>query len=487
MVALLLAVVTADAFARTPPRKVEEVYLTRDAALAEIFPDAARFEQARIEFTAAERERVEERCGRRLFERGVEAYRALDARGALQGFAVVTEEIGKYQPITFIVGVSPHSKVTDVAVMVYRESIGSEVKRARFRRQFRGKTTRSAIRVNRDVIHISGATLSSRAIARGVKKVLHAVDECFIGPRRRADVDWVALGPTGKARIETATAPLRRARYVMGTVLEIVCHGETGAATAMGAAFDEVARLEGLMSTYRDDSEISRVNREASGRAVSVSPETLECVEAALSFVRKSGGAFDPTLVAGGHRDVVVDRDAGTIRFRREGLRLDLGGIGKGYALDRAARVLEERGVSRALLNFGGQVLALDAPPGETAWVVPIRDPRSEERAIGHFELVRASVSTSASYERGAHIVDPHTGKPTESSLSTTVCAPSATAADALSTTLDVLGPGAAADIVRREERTAVVVVPSSTRRVVHHAAPGAAPFVKATGEVATR
>ena len=107
-----------------------------------------------------------------------------------------------------------------------------------------------------------------------------------------------------------------------------------------------------------------------------------------------SGGAFDPTLVFEGYQQVKLDASSSTITLQAENLILDLGGIGKGFALDRAAAVLEAHGLHCALLDFGGQLLALDPPPGQLAWEVGIFDPRSYGTLLGSMPLVRASVAT---------------------------------------------------------------------------------------------
>ena len=143
----------------------------------------------------------------------------------------------------------------------------------------------------------------------------------------------------------------------------------------------------------------------------------------------------------------LIDLSPGLARLARPGCKLDFGAIGKGYALDRAGALLEKRGLVRALLNFGGQLLALDAPPGEAGWRVEVRDPAKPEATLATVRLSRASISTTADYERGlvigerrmSHIVDPRTGRPVEGMLGVTVVCPTATEADALSTALFVL------------------------------------------------
>lgn len=154
------------------PASAQEVLLTPAQALREIFPEGARTTHETLPLTTAVREQLARQLGRRIYEDRVEVTRVLDARGALLGYAVVTEEIGKYRPITFMVGVTPQLTVRDVAVLVYRESRGGEVKRKRFLSQYRGKDVRDPIDVNRDIINISGATISVRSLNAGVKRVL---------------------------------------------------------------------------------------------------------------------------------------------------------------------------------------------------------------------------------------------------------------------------------------------------------------------------
>lgn len=140
----------------------------------------------------------------------------------------------------------------------------------------------------------------------------------------------------------------------------------------------------------------------------------------------------------------------------RDGPAFDLGAIGKGMALDEAAAVLRAAGVTRALLNFGGQVLALDAPPGSDGWIVDVADPSNRARAAHTLTLVHASLSVTGNAERAidaggrrrGHVIDPRTGEPVDRAAAVAVIAPTATAADALSTALFVLGPGPTADAV---------------------------------------
>jgi Na+-translocating ferredoxin:NAD+ oxidoreductase RnfG subunit len=154
------------------PASAQEVLLTREQALKEIFPEAARTADETRMLSPAQRTRLEHDLGRRIDEDEIAVTRVFDATGALRGYAVVSEEVGKYRPITFMVGANLDFSVRDVTVMIYRESRGGDVKRKRFLNQYRGKSAGDPIDVNRDIINISGATISVRSMNAGVKRVL---------------------------------------------------------------------------------------------------------------------------------------------------------------------------------------------------------------------------------------------------------------------------------------------------------------------------
>lgn len=161
-----------------------DVILTPEQALREIFPEGKRTELEHRPLLPAQRATLEKQLGRRLFDDAVDVTKVFDSTGALRGYAVVSEEIGKYQPITFMVGVTPAFAVRDVAVLVYRETRGGDVKRKRFLSQYRGKSLKDPIDTNRDIINISGATLSVRSMNAGVRRVLAEVALLY-GPAKR--------------------------------------------------------------------------------------------------------------------------------------------------------------------------------------------------------------------------------------------------------------------------------------------------------------
>jgi thiamine biosynthesis lipoprotein len=280
----------------------------------------------------------------------------------------------------------------------------------------------------------------------------------------------VALLPApGMLNAAAAPEPARivRARYLMGTVFRFTAAPSEAAATALDAALDEVQRLEGILSNWNPGSELSRLNGAAGRGPAPVSPDLLRAVEAALHWARETEGSFDPTVepltrhsrmkASGGGTDeigaeapapervvgwrrIIVDRRALTVEIPAGG-GIDLGGIGKGIALDSAAEVLRRHGIHEALLDAGGQFLALGSPETEKGWRVALADPEDRQQPSYTFLLRDVSMATSGNAERPGEIVDPQRGSQVMGRYSATSFAPDATAADALSTSLFVLGP----------------------------------------------
>lgn len=234
---------------------------------------------------------------------------------------------------------------------------------------------------------------------------------------------------------------------------------------------DEYRRIDAEMSTYRTDSQISLVNRRASLAPVAVSDELAGLIGHALELSEASHGAFDISYESVGYlydfrarlrpsdaeigaglpaidyRQIALDAEARTIRFGREGMRINLGGIAKGHAVERAAALLRSAGVEHALLNAGGDTRVLGDRRG-SPWIVGIRHPRLDATVVTRLALVDEAISTSGDYERFFeedgrryhHILNPATGRPSEGILSATVVGPDATYTDGLSTTVFVLG-----------------------------------------------
>lgn len=177
---LFLCAVPLAASEQEPEENYQIVtHLSLEAALKKVFPAADEILETKVSLDAEQEKRVRARVGHPLTQTAYTIYIGKH-KGSILGYAMVDDEIGKYHPITSIIGVSPQGKVLGVAVMVYRESRGGEVSRRRFLAQYEGKTSRDPIRTRRDIISISGATMSVNAISTQVRKVLAIVDEVFL-------------------------------------------------------------------------------------------------------------------------------------------------------------------------------------------------------------------------------------------------------------------------------------------------------------------
>ncbi|MBO0860314.1 MAG: FAD:protein FMN transferase [Chloracidobacterium sp.] len=266
-------------------------------------------------------------------------------------------------------------------------------------------------------------------------------------------------------------------RVSMGCVYTIDSFGPdlAGLREASAAALDEVDRIDRLMSDYKKDSELSRVNREAAKGPVKADPELFDFIAESLRYGRESEGAFDITVgplmkVWGffrgegrmpedaelararnsvGYQHVILNQMDGTIFFDTAGVELDLGGIAKGYAVDRAVAVLKQYGVTSALVSAGGSTTyALGAPPGDPAWEIEVQDPVERDKIAIRIQLKDLALSVSGSYEkffelngkRYSHIMDPRTGRPVQGVLSVVVITGDGVSGDALDNVFYVLG-----------------------------------------------
>ena len=208
--------------------------------------------------------------------------------------------------------------------------------------------------------------------------------------------------------------PHRFAHKAMATVFEIVCIHEdrSYAGQAARAVFDLLDRLETELTCYRSSSDISRINRLKSGDTTPVGPWAMECLLMARHFHLQTGGAFDVALGSGLDAVELSPADL-RVRVRANNVRLDLGGIGKGYAVDRAGELLDEWGICHALVHGGfSSVLALDAPPGRDGWPLTISLPAPGPSPVLARMMARRECWSASGIRKKDHIVDPRTGIP---------------------------------------------------------------------------
>ena len=466
-----------------------EVYLSEAQALAVILGERAVVRREQKTLDEALRAKLE-RSNNLRFPQGSYTFFIATQSGQPEKYAIQISEIGKTEPITFMVGMSPEGKVTEVVIMVFRENRGWEVKEKRFLNQFRGKTLRNAIRVDEDIINYTGATLSSKAVARGVKRALLLFDALYPGESRfklAATSQFVLPLPMSPVLSTTdsqgSLGLYRQSRYAMGSVCEIRawCRSADEAHRAFAAGFAEIDRNEQVFSAYRIDSELGLVNREAGSGPVPVSEEFFDLTRYAVRSWRRSLGALDvtvgPLMKAWGFRQgeprmpsrtemlearnlvgcdkVRLDRRRRMVQFQRRGMELDFGGLAKGHAAKRTARALQKQGVLAALVNLGGSSLCASEIilPGadqedrkETrkefaGWPISVGHPRDAAQSPVYLRLKPGwALSTSGTYERlfeidgekFSHILDPRTGWPLEGLRSVTVVARSGRRSEAL-------------------------------------------------------
>lgn len=283
-----------------------------------------------------------------------------------------------------------------------------------------------------------------------------------------------------------AAMPLRaewlyRDEAIMGTrcTVELWTTDRQKGEQAIDAVFADMRQVDEMMSPYKPTSELSRVNAEGSQHPVAVSPELFDVVAISVEYSRLSKGVFDVTYASVGYlydyrrhvrpddaaiaaalpgidyRHMKLDPKVHTIAFERPGMRIDLGGIAKGYAVDRGIDILKRAGFDRAMVNAGGDSRIIGDRFGKP-WVVGIRDPDHEDKVALRIPLQDAAFSTSGDYERyfdegGVryhHILDPRTGKSPHSVRSATIIASTATRTDGLSKTVFILGPKAGIDFI---------------------------------------
>jgi thiamine biosynthesis lipoprotein len=288
----------------------------------------------------------------------------------------------------------------------------------------------------------------------------------------------------------------------MGTwgSVAIVTSDSTAVADAALASLLVFHRVDSLMSNWSDRSDVAHINRDAGRGPTPVHPEVATVLATALEVARASSGAQDITVeplvrlwgfIGGkprvpsakeidavlpriGYQKVRLDRAASTVAFARDDVRIDLGGIAKGYAVDEAAAVLRRAGIADALVDLTGNMRAIGNAAGHGGWVVGVRDPSRKLPHLARVHLHDQAISTSGNYEqfveaggkRYGHIIDPRTGWPARGPASVTVVAASALTCDAWDTGLFVLGSDEARRVAKARDDIAIILVePSGSAR----------------------
>jgi FAD:protein FMN transferase len=276
---------------------------------------------------------------------------------------------------------------------------------------------------------------------------------------------------------------------------------EADAAKTAESVFKEMKRLDAEMTTWTDTSDVSKVNAAAGTKPVAVSAETFEVIERAQDIAKKSGGVFDISVGAFkgmwrfdedmdgslpdpkdvkkrlaliGYKDIVLDKKKKTVFLKRKGMSITLGGIAKGYAVDKCVALIKKAGFNDFMLQAGGDMYVA-GKKGTDPWVVGIRDPRGTELFAG-MPIENHSFSTSGDYERGFvkegvryhHILDPRSGQPARNSRSVTIRAKDAFTADAWSKVMFIVGWKAGMDLIKKFKLADFEVVWVDDKNEVH-------------------
>jgi thiamine biosynthesis lipoprotein len=281
------------------------------------------------------------------------------------------------------------------------------------------------------------------------------------------------MAPAALFRAGMPAGWISRDEAIMGTAIRVELWSDDRAAgeSAIAAVMGEMHRIDAAMSPYKPESELSRINRDAAAGPVSISGEMFDLLSRSIGFSQLSGGAFDITYAGVGHlydyrhqikpsdaqiararsaigyRNLILDPKKRAVRFARDGMRIDLGGFAKGYAVDNGAAILRRHGVTNAIVTAGGDSRIIGDRRGRP-WTIGIRDPRRPGEVVALLPLEDAAFSTSGDYERyfeesGVrchHIIDPATGKSPGGVHSVTIVAPDGLTTEALSKSVFVLG-----------------------------------------------
>lgn len=268
----------------------------------------------------------------------------------------------------------------------------------------------------------------------------------------------------------------KRTLKLMGTRFDIivVAQDQVQGDTYIDLAVYEITRIEQLISSWDPASQTSTINKQAGIAPVKVDKELFDLIERSLSISKLTDGAFDisyasmdriwkfdgsmkkmpteDTIKASvskvGYTDILLDKTRGTVFLKNSGMKIGFGAIGKGYAADKAKALLIKKGVTAGIINASGDMNAWGKQPNDDAWKVAITNPMNKTKNFGLLPIEDGAVVTSGNYEkyvsfngtRYAHIIDPRTGYPATGTISVTVFAPKAELADALATSLFIMG-----------------------------------------------
>lgn len=287
----------------------------------------------------------------------------------------------------------------------------------------------------------------------------------------------------------------KRATQLMGCGFEVtvVAKDQPTADKYISIAIEEIQRIENLISSWDSNSQTSAINKNAGVKPVKVDKELIALIERSIAISKLTDGAYDITYASMdkiwkfdgsittmpleekikasvakvGYQNIVIDKESSTVFLQNKGMKIGFGGIGKGYAADKAKQLLVSKGVTAGIINASGDMNTWGKKPDGKPWEVAIVNPLDKKKAFGLLPIQNKSVVTSGNYEkfilidgeRYTHIINPKTGYPAKGILSVTVFAPQAELADALATALFVMGVEVAINRIEQLEGVECIIV----------------------------
>ena len=289
----------------------------------------------------------------------------------------------------------------------------------------------------------------------------------------------------------------KKVTKLMGCKFEIsiVANSQTEADSYITAATEEIKRIEKMISSWNNDSETSLINKNAGVQPVRVSKELLLLIERALKISKLTDGAFDITYASVDkiwkfdgsmtqmpnpetikhsvrnidYKNIVIDHEKGTVYLKNKGMKIGFGAIGKGYAADKAKALLISKGAKAGIINASGDLCTWGTQPNGKDWMVAIVNPLNKEKVFSWMPVVNSAVVTSGNYENFvtfngetySHIIDPRTGYPAKGILSVSIFTPNAEIADALATSVFVMGTEAGLNLINQLNGIECIIIDS--------------------------
>lgn len=295
--------------------------------------------------------------------------------------------------------------------------------------------------------------------------------------------------------VSSAQQTFKRSLKLMGSGFEItvVAQDSTQANSYINAAVEEIIRIEKLISSWDCSSQTSKINKNSGIQAVKVDPELFALIERAIGLSKLTDGAFDITYASMdriwkfdgsltempseedirasvakvGFQNIILDKEKSTVFLKLKGMKIGFGAIGKGYAADKAKLLLIKKGVTSGIINASGDINAWGKQPQDKEWKVAITNPLDKNKVFALLPVVNSAVVTSGNYEkyvnlngkRYTHIIDPRSGYPASGIISVTVFAPKAELADALATSVFVMGKEVGIDRINQLPKIECIII----------------------------